>query len=42
MKHLMSEYDLSRVKAVAWGVNNEAEAIARCSSIAGLEVKDLA
>ena len=40
MKRVMSEYDLSRVKAVAWGINNEAEAIAKFTSISGLEVKE--
>ena len=27
IKHLLGEYDISRVKAVAWGVTNEAEVI---------------
>lgn len=27
LKRLLGEYDISRVKAVQWGVNNEAEAI---------------
>ncbi|KAG1674649.1 Exonuclease [Nymphon striatum] len=40
IKRLISAYDLSRVKAVAWGVNNEAEAINKFSAVSGLEVKE--
>ncbi|KAG1671735.1 Exonuclease [Nymphon striatum] len=40
MKRLVSEHDLSKVKAVAWGVNNEAEAINKFSAVSGLEVKE--
>ena len=40
VKHLLGEYDLSRVKAVQWGVNNEKEAIKAFTLKTGKIVKD--
>ena len=40
IKRLLEEYDLSRVKAVQWGVNNEEEAIKAFTLKTGLEVKE--
>ena len=40
VKRLLGEYDLSRVKAVQWGVNNEEEAIKAFILKTGLEVKE--
>ena len=39
LKHLLGEYDLSRVKAVQWGVNNEEEAIKAFTLKTGKTVK---
>ena len=38
IKRLLGEYDISRVKAVAWGVTNEAEAIKTFTAKTHLEV----
>ena len=40
VKRLLGEYDLSRVKAVQWGVNNEKEAIKEFTLKTGKIVKD--
>lgn len=40
LKRLLGEYDLSRVKAVQWGVNNEEEAIKAFTLKTGLAVKE--
>ena len=40
VKRLLGEYDLSRVKAVQWGVNNEKEAIRAFTLKKGKSVKD--
>ena len=40
IKRLLGEYDLSRVKAVQWGVNNEKEAIKAFTLKTGKIVKD--
>ena len=40
IKRLLGEYDISRVKAVAWGVTNEAEAIKAFTANTHLEVVD--
>ena len=40
VKRLLGEYDLSRVKAVQWGVNNEKEAIKAFTLKTGKIVKD--
>ena len=40
LKRLLGEYDLSRVKAVQWGVNNEEEAIKAFNVQTGKTVKD--
>ena len=40
VKRLLGEYDLSRVKVVQWGVNNEEEAIKAFTLKTGLEVKE--
>ena len=40
LKRLLREYDLSRVKAVQWGVNNEEEAIKAFTLKTGLPVKE--
>lgn len=40
VKRLLGEYDLSRVKAVQWGVNNEEEAIKAFTLKTGLAVKE--
>ena len=40
VKRLLGEYDLSRVKAVQWGVNNEEEAIKAFTLKTWLEVKE--
>lgn len=40
LKRLLREYDLSRVKAVQWGVNNEEEAIKAFTLKTGLAVKE--
>ena len=40
LKRLLGEYDLSRVKAVQWGVNNEEEAIKAFTSKTGKRVED--
>ena len=40
VKRLLGEYDLSRVKAVQWGVNNEKEAIKAFTLKTGTIVKD--
>ncbi|XP_068685847.1 uncharacterized protein [Montipora foliosa] len=40
VKRLLGEYDLSRVKAVQWGVNNEKEAIRAFTLKTGKIVKD--
>ena len=40
LKRLLGEYDLSRVKAVQWGVQNEAEAINHFRKCAGLPVAE--
>ena len=40
IKRLLGEYDLSRVKTVQWGVNNEEEAIKAFTLKTGLEVKE--
>lgn len=39
IKRLLGEYDLSRVKAVQWGVNNEEEAVKAFTLKTGLAVK---
>ena len=40
LKRLLGEYDLSSVKAVQWGVNNEEEAIKAFTSKTGKRVED--
>lgn len=40
LKRLLGEYDLSRVKAVQWGVQNEAEAINHFRKCTGLPVAE--
>ena len=40
LKRLLGEYDLSRVKAVQWGVNNEEEAIKAFTAKTGKTVKE--
>ena len=40
LKRLLGEYDLSRIKAVQWGVNNEEEAIKAFTSKTGKRVED--
>ena len=40
LKRLLGEYDLSRVKAVQWGVNNEEEAIKAFTNKTGKTVKE--
>ena len=40
VKRLLGEYDLSRVKAVQWGVNNEEEAVKAFTLKTGLAVKE--
>ena len=40
LKKLLGEYDLSGVKAIQWGVNNEAEAIKEFEKKTGLKVKE--
>ncbi|XP_078377984.1 uncharacterized protein LOC144661153 [Oculina patagonica] len=40
IKRLLGEYDISRVKAVAWGITNEAEAIKAFTSATGLKVNE--
>ena len=40
LKRLLGEYDLSRVKAVQWGVNNEEEAIKAFTLKTGKTVKE--
>ena len=40
LKKLLGEYDLSGVKAIQWGVNNEAEAIKEFEKQTGLKVKE--
>ena len=40
LKRLLGEYDLSRVKAVQWGVQNEAEAINHFRKCTGLPVTE--
>jgi hypothetical protein len=40
VKRLLGEYDISRVKAVAWGVSNESEAIKAFTSHTGLRVEE--
>ena len=40
VKRLLGEYDLSRVKAIQWGVNNEKEAIKAFTLKTGKIVKD--
>lgn len=40
IKRLLGEYDISRVKAVAWGVTNEAEAIKTFTAKTHLEVAE--
>ena len=40
LKRLLGEYDLSRVKAVQWGVNNEEEAIKAFTLKTGTAVKE--
>lgn len=36
LKRLVGEYDLSRVKAVQWGVNNEEEAVQAFTNLTGI------
>ena len=40
LKRLLGEFDLSRVKAVQWGVQNEAEAINHFRKCTGLPVAE--
>ncbi|XP_044182630.1 uncharacterized protein LOC122963280 [Acropora millepora] len=40
LKRLLGEYDLSRVKAVQWGVNNEAEAVKAFINLTGKTVQE--
>lgn len=40
VKRLLGEYDLSRVKVVKWGVNNEEEAVKAFILKTGLAVKE--
>ena len=40
IKRLLGEYDISRVKAVTWGVNNEKEALKAFEKSTGLQVQD--
>ena len=40
LKRLLGEYDLSRVKAIQWGVNNEAEAVKAFTNLTGETVKE--
>ncbi|KXJ24866.1 Exonuclease [Exaiptasia diaphana] len=40
LKRLLGEYDLSRVKAVQWGTNNEKEAINYFKTSTGLQVAE--
>ena len=40
LKRLMGEYDLSKVKAVQWGVNNEAEAVKSFTNLTGKTVQE--
>ena len=40
LKHLLGEYDLSRMKTVQWGVNNEEEAIKAFTLRTGKTVKE--
>ena len=40
LKKLLGEYDLSGVKAIQWGVNNEAEAIKEFEKKTGLKVEE--
>ena len=40
LKRLLGEYDLSRVKAIQWGVQNEAEAINHFRKFTGLPVAE--
>ena len=40
IKRLLGEYDLSRVKAVTWGVNNEEEGVKAFTRLTGQKVTD--
>ncbi|CAH3036637.1 unnamed protein product [Pocillopora meandrina] len=40
LKRLLGEYDISRVKAVQWGVNNEAEAIKAFTNLTAKTVQE--
>ena len=40
LKRLLGEYDLSRVKAVQWGVNNEAEAVKAFTNLTGKTIQE--
>jgi len=40
LKRLLGEYDLSKVKAVTWGVHNEAEAVKAFEKYTGLKVEE--
>ena len=40
LKRLLGEYDLSRVKAVQWGVNNEEEALKAFTKLTGKTVQE--
>lgn len=40
IKRLQGEYDISRVKAVIWGVNNEIEGLNAFKSMTGLPVEE--
>ena len=40
LKWLLGEYDLSRVKAVQWGVNNEAEAVKAFTNLTGKTIQE--
>ena len=40
LKRFLGEYHLSRVKAVQWGVNNEAEAVKAFTNLTGETVKE--
>ena len=40
LKHLLGEYDLSGVKAVQWGVNNEQEALKAFTALTGKTVQE--
>lgn len=40
LKRLMGDYDLTKVKAVQWGVNNEAEAVKAFTKLTGKTVRE--